>query len=63
MAEKLTIWNKMEDDIVAKIKLIITYKDMLIESGEAGDFFPCQAREVEREVVVEIEKKEWEDVE
>ena len=63
MVEKLTIWNRTGKDIEAKFKLITEYKDMLLEIGEASDFFPCEARVVRRELVVELCEKNWEGVE
>ena len=61
MVEKLTIWNRTDKYIEAKFKLITEYKDMLLEIGEAGDFFPCEARMVKRELVVELCEKNWEE--
>ena len=60
MVEKLTIWNRTGKDIEARFKLISEYKDMLLEIGEARDFFPCEARVVRRELVVELCEKNWE---
>ena len=60
MVEKLVIWNRTQKDIEAKIKLITEYKDMLLEIGETEEFFPCEARVVKRELVVELCEKEWE---
>jgi len=60
MVEKLTIWNRTGNNIIAKFKLITEYKDMLLEIGEKGEFLPCEAREVRRELVVELCEDNWE---
>jgi len=56
MRERITIWNKTGDKLLAKVRLIIDYEDIDLFDEHAEEFVAWKAKETGREIVIELFK-------
>ena len=61
MREKITIWNKTGDALLAKVRLIIDYEHLHLFDEHAEEFVAWKAEETGREIVIELFKDDGEE--
>ena len=61
MRERVMIWNKTGDALLAKVRLIIDYKGIHLFDEHAEEFVAWKAEETGREIVIELFKDDGEE--
>jgi len=61
MRERITIWNKTGNKLLAKVRLIIDYEVIDLFDEHAEEFAAWKAKETGREIVIELFKDDEEE--